>query len=69
MSITKGKLYEPTENVADDLMANKEYFHTKGILDEAKKEFPDGVSLTGWYNEDDILEVRKWFKKYFGEKE
>lgn len=37
------------------------------ILDEAKKEVPDAFVLCQWTGEDDIEEMRKWVKKWFGD--
>lgn len=58
----KGKLYNSTEDADTDLMANKEYFNTKKLLDEAKKEFPiPKCSDDAWFIED----VLSWFIKWF----
>ena len=45
-----------------DTFGPTDFAKIKVILDEAKAEFP----LTELYITKDIVETRKWFKKYFG---
>jgi len=35
------------------------------ILDEAAKEFPESIATVGWYSDEAVQEVRKWFSKWF----
>jgi hypothetical protein len=51
--------------VPDIIEINREKFDA--ILDEAKTDAPRELKEIIWYSDDDVQEMRKWFKEYFGD--
>ena len=57
--MSEGKLYTKI------LFDNPNWKQNLETLDEAKEDAPRELKETIWYSDDDVQEMRKWFKKWF----